>query len=673
MRSCSPPAAHPSGLALSVHHPPVRLVRAGGTFAYTVPVRLPFLPGPSDDESFSLPLLPRGPRLAAVVLAFFALGLLVYGKSLGNGFVRWDDGLLITENPLIRAITPRTVAGMFSTFDPELYIPLTFLTYAFDFAVGGTQPFIYHFHSLVLHIFNALLLAWLLFLVFRRDWVALLGGAVFLLHPLNVEAVAWASARKDVLSTFWFLMTVLTYLYARDRGGRWLPIFSVACFLLACLSKVVVITLPLLLLLLDDLLGRPRSVRMLTDKLAYVALSVVFGLVAVLGKTGVLAQSTLAEKVLMAGKSAGFYLRMFLWPTGLSVVYPYIGEVSAAKPEFWIPPLILLILLACACLLRRRTRVAFFALAFYLVAVSPSFINFAKGDNDLYFASDRYAYLPMLGLVVGACGLFAWVAARIRRPMPVAAVGAVACLACAALTVRQSLTWADTKSLFLHAIDLYPESYVAHANLANAYRREGDDASAIAAFEKSVAIRAHPRTLSNLGAVQRKLGQLDAAQATYDRALAVDPRSPDAHFGLGLLREAQGHIDDALAEYRKTVEIEPLYEQAHSNIGTLLLKRGDTDGAVAAFRAAIAANQLFPDARYNLGVALTRAGDTEGAIASYAQAIGIDPTMVSARLNLGVLLYNSGDTEAARRQFLEVLRLDPGNAGATKALRQIGQ
>ena len=208
--------------------------------------------------------------------AFFALALLVYGASLTNEFVVWDDGLLIYENPIVQEISPWSITQAFTTYDPELYIPLTFLSYQIDYAIAGIEPFFYHFHNLVLHTLNAILILVCVYMLSRSKWIALFCGLVFLVHPVHTEAVVWASARKDTLSTFFFFGSLLSYLFYREKmchgePGRTMtegssldrarddtvslshPLYlmSLGCFLLGLLAKVSVFSLPIILLLVD--------------------------------------------------------------------------------------------------------------------------------------------------------------------------------------------------------------------------------------------------------------------------------------------------------------------------------------------------------------------------------------------------------------------------------------
>lgn len=250
------------------------------------------------------PPLPSRPLLWWIIGAFFLILLIIYGSSLTNDFVRWDDGLLIYENPAIRSITPSTLKTIFTSYDPELYIPLTFFSYQIDYLIGGTHAAIYHAQNLLWHTLNALLVALLLWRLTRQGWPSLFGGLLFALHPLNTETVAWSSARKDVLSTFFFLVSLLSYLSYRTQKKRSAYAFSLLSFTLGLLSKVTVITLPVVLFLFDFREHRRWSGKMLVEKIPYLLLSVLFAVIATAGKSGVLSASTLSEKILLSLRGA---------------------------------------------------------------------------------------------------------------------------------------------------------------------------------------------------------------------------------------------------------------------------------------------------------------------------------------------------------------------------------
>lgn len=628
----------------------------------------------------TLPPLPRLRTLLLTIAGFFGVALLIYGWSLHDAFVRWDDGMLIYENPVIRTINIASMKWVFTHFDPELYIPLTFFTYQIDYLIGGINPFLYHLDNLILHTFNALLVMWLLFLMLRHRWIALFCGLLFLVHPLHTEAVEWASARKDVLSTFFFLSSIIAYLYYQNRPNPnpnpnpsyWV---SVTLFLLGLLSKVMIITLPLVLLLIDWHREREVDRRMFTDKIPYVALSILFGLIGLLGKQGVVASSSTASKILMAGKSMAFYVHQFFWPLRLSLLYPYTKAITITSPDFFLSWIFVIALIAAALFLRNRLRTATVGILFFFVTVSPTLLNFAKGgDLDIYFASDRYAYVPSIGLIIALASLVAFVLQKRQWNRAGFVVGTLLLATLAGLAYRQSLVWADTRSLFYNVIRLYPDSsYVAHNNLGNMYRLDGDLPAAINEYKQALAIRPHAKTYSNLGAAYRKQRNYTDALDAYARALALDPQSPAAHFGLGIVYADQGRLVEAEAEYKKSITLDPTDEAVEVNLGALYAAQNRFDDAIVQYKKALAKNPYYPQAAYNLGVAESSIGNFDAAIGAYRDAISFDPTMIPARINLALLLYNQkGDRPGSGKQFRAILKLNPANASAISALRQMG-
>ncbi len=469
------------------------------------------------ETALDLPSLPSRSVLLWIVGGFAVLLACIYGASVSNGFVRWDDGLLIYENPAIRHISPSTLKTIFTTYDPELYIPLTFFSYQVDFLFGGTHAFVYHLQNLLWHGLNALLVTWLAFLLTRRGWAALAAGLLFAVHPLHAEAVAWAAARKDVLSTFFFLSSVIAYLYARARASRRLYWLGVGLFLLGLLAKVSVITLPLVLLLIDDLQGRAKDRTMLADKLPHLFLAVVFGILAMVGKQGVFTSVSPWQMLLLACRSAVFYLQALAWPAYYSVLYPFDRSIAVASPEIVVSVLMVLGLVALALAMYRRQRWIFFGVCFYLLTLAPTMTNLIKG-NHTYLGSDRYAYIPSIAVfVLIGFGLTRWVETRGRQSsrertglMATAMIGVLV----AGLAVRshaQAAVWRDSETLFLNVLARYPDSDIAHNNLGNVYRRQGRLDEAMEQLQAALAW-APADAKNNIANVLRARGDLPAAE-----------------------------------------------------------------------------------------------------------------------------------------------------------------
>lgn len=623
-------------------------------------------------EVLSLEMTPQRRFILTVIAGFFAISAIVYGQAVRRSeFVRWDDGMLVYENPVIREITPRSVARIFSMYDPELYIPLTFLSYQIDYQIGGIHPFQYHLTNFLFHTLNGLLVAWFATLFFRRKWLGIFCGLVFLLHPLHTEAIMWVSGRKDLLSTFFFLLTLIQWVRWRGDGVRRLFILAVAFFALALLSKIMAVTLPVILLLLDWREKRVLSREIFIEKIPFFALSVLFGIIGFGGKTGVVASSSTWEKILMAGKSSLFYVQKILWPDFFSLLYPYHKNVIITSPDFYVPIIVWTLIVALVLLSLRRTRDIAFGFAFFFVTLAPTFLNFTKGgDLDVYFASDRYAYVPSIGVFLALIAAVLPLIERWRRAATAMAVFIVITLGYRSFL--QSQVWRTTYLLLSHVLLHYPDSHVAHNNIANAWRLEGRLDDAIGEFQKALAIKPHPKIYANLGGVYRKQGRIDEALATYAQALALDPGSKDATMGRGLVFFVQKDYAAAEADFLQAIAIDQRYLQAHTNLGATYVAQGRLDEAIREYRIALVINPFFPEAHYNLGVALMELGRADEALEAFAAAVGEAPRFLPARINYGLLLYKSGDRGGAAEQFRAILEIDPENAAARRALQQMG-
>lgn len=612
----------------------------------------------------------RTPTFWLIIGLFFFSGFLVYHQSLWNPFVRWDDGLLIYDNPAIRAITPKTIAKVFTSYDPELYIPLTFISYQIDYAIGGTSPTIYHLTNLLFHTLNALLVCWFFTLLGFRRFVAVVCGLLFLLHPLNTEAVVWASARKDVLSIFFGLCSLNLYLVYRNENRKiWLT-FSLVLFLMALLSKVILAVLPAVLLLF--LWQRSSLSKQELFRLSpYFLLSGIFIIVAIFGKRDVLASATLWETALMAAKSTVFYIQKFIMPTGLSVLYPYTDTIAISSIDFLLPVVAVLLLGGYGMYALWKKQQIGLAIALFFIALVPTYSNFSKG-GDYYFASDRYAYFALLGLLWLVAIAFEKITAKLNHKnilygSSIALLGIFGWMSTA-----QANVWSSTESLFQHAVELYPNAHVAHANIANMYNRDGKLDAALKEYTIALQIHDHPRTRSNVANVYRKQKLYEQSEAEYNHALQQNPDAKEAHFGLGVLYAELGKYDQAISSYTRALEIDPTYAEVNINFGALYMQLDNLDAALEQFDRALAIIPYSPEANYNRAVALRKLKRTKEAIEAYENAIKAEPSFVAARINLALLYHERGRIEEAIEQFQTVLQYDPGNSRAISALQQLG-
>lgn len=619
----------------------------------------------------------RSARFGFAAIALI-VGFLVYGGSLNNAFVRWDDGMLIYENPAIRQISAASLHWIFTHFDPELYIPFTFFSYQIDYSIAGQSPWFYHFHSLLLHIVSSTLAGLAMVRITGQRSMGMLCGLLFLVHPLHTEAVAWASGRKDVLSGALFFASMLMYFLWLHSGHRSQYYASLVFLLLGLLSKVMVATLPAVLLLLLWASDRmqPKKILELTP---FFALSSVFVLVGMLGKHNLIGATPLTTKIFMAFYSTAFYLGKIFWPRNFSVLYPYTGTVEFLSQTFLLSVAVSLALLATALFAWKRQRLISVGILWYFITIAPTYMNLGvKGEMDMYFASDRYAYLPSVGIFLAFAALLSAVATHMAQRLRISVqhikntCAAAILLPLGILAQGQSMVWKDTETLFHNVIRHYPaSSHVAYNNLGNMERLRGNLDLAIDYYHQALALRKHSKTWSNLGAAYRRKKMYSEARDAYSNALALDFQSPYAHFGLGILQAEVGESSSAEQSYLKAIELEPLYEEVYVNLGSLLHRQGGEEEALRRLNEAIEINPLFADAHYNRAVVLHKLGRIKEAIEAYENVLHLNPNTIPARINLGILLAYEGDLEHAREQFQIVLDIDPDNALARSALQQL--
>ena len=397
-----------------------------------------------------------------------ALVAVAFGRAVFFDFAPIDDHALIYQNLAIRDPSWASVANFFTRFDPELYIPLTYLSYFVDHLVFGAEPWAFHLHNLVLHGVNALLVGTLLWKLSGSRLLSAICALLFAVHPLHTEAVVWIAARKDLLSAFFALLAVFCVLHAEEGGrSRWM-VAAFAAFLLGLLAKVSIAGLPLILLFLT------RSVRKTAP---FLIASIVFAIVAIVGKAEVIASVALLQRLFLTLYGMGAVVLRMIVPIDMAVMYA-LPEPSGASVLVALLPLVLLPL---AFFLRRSMPLVAFGVAWMLVTLLPPALN-AQSDAlaaGATFAADRYGYLPSVGLLIVLAGMCLHAMQRADDRSRSIACWVIAAFAAALASLfiflarAQVGTWSDQKLLFMHAILVTPSSADAHVSLARILRREG--------------------------------------------------------------------------------------------------------------------------------------------------------------------------------------------------------
>ncbi|MCC6847407.1 MAG: tetratricopeptide repeat protein [Deltaproteobacteria bacterium] len=602
-------------------------------------------------------------------LALLLLTLVAYAPAFRAGFV-WDDDDYVTDNAALEDLGGLVRIWLEPGATPQYY-PLTFTSFWIERRIFGDAPLGYHATNVALHGLNAVL-AWrvLAALGLPGAWLA---AAVFALHPVHVESVAWITERKNVLSGACYLAALLAALGLADAppasgpdagARRRRALVVLAAFGAALLAKTVTCTLPVILLLLVWWRRGRVEGRDLRAVAPLLALGLALALVTVwmerthVGARGVAWDLSFAERVLIAGRALWFYAATLAWPHPLAFVYPR-WAIDAAAFRPWLFPLAAAAVAGGAWTARGRVgRAPAAALAGFAVTLAP-----ALGFVDVYpmrytFVADHYQYLASLFLIAPAAAL---AAPRAARPGAGPALAAVALLALlAALTWRRAETFRDPETLWRDVMAKNPGASMAPINLGMWLHRRGRSEEAAAML--TAALRLDPddaEVEGDLGIVLAALGRGAEARIHLERAVALAPESPQARNNLANALAGDGRLDEAVAHYRRAVALAPGYADAQNNLANVLAQQGAVDEAVRHYEAALAADPRYAAAHANLAAVLTRLGRNDAAIAHYRDALRLDPRQPDAARGLGAQLAARGAWDEAIEHLASAARLRP--------------
>jgi tetratricopeptide (TPR) repeat protein len=651
--------------------------------------------------------------LAAIVWA-------VFGQTLGYGFVNFDDDIYVYDNPEVaQGLTLKGIASAFSCGHTDNWVPLTTISHMLDSQFYGLNAGGHHLTNILLHTVTAILL----FLVLRQMtgalWRSAFVAAVFAVHPLRVESVAWVAERKDVLGGVFFMLTIGAYVrYARRPWSTVRYGLVLLLFALCLMSKPTVVTLPFVLLLLDYwplnrfLLSAPAHtgagivwrlenfsvpLRLIAEKIPMLMFSFASCILTVLAERGGI-QSVekfpLHLRIENALVSYAVHVERMFYPAKLAVLYPY--------PVNGLPLLeiILAFLLLAAISLgvffwRRKYACLLVGWLWYLGMFVPMIGLIQVG---LQAQADHHTYLPQIGLYL----LLTWAAAdlcagwRHRR----AIMGICTMIILAALIFRahtQTAYWRNGETLWAHtlactsdnfvghhglgqalfemgredeaiahyqqALQINPGYAVAHYNLGIALFRKGKVDEAIAHYQQALQIKPdYAEAHNNLGGVLLQEGDVDEAIAHLQKALQINPNNAEAHYNLGCALIRKNNADEAITEFQKALQIKPDYAEACYNLGIVLLQKGRADEAITQFQKVLQTKPDYADACYNFGIALSQKGRADEAITQFQKVLQINPDDTDALYNLGSVLFQKGDVDEAIAQFQKVLQIDRGYA-----------
>jgi len=594
--------------------------------------------------------------------------LLVFGQVGGYSFINFDDDLYVYNNPHVRGgLSKEGVSWAFTTFDATNWHPLTWISHMADVQLFGLDAGWHHRVNVLFHLANTALLFLVLWRMTGGLWESAIVGALFAVHPLHVESVAWMAERKDVLSTLFWLLTMGAYLgyVRRPSVWRYLPVFVFLALGLMC--KPMLVTLPFVLLLLDWWpLGRlsPHVLgRRILEKAPLLALSTASCIITYIAQSqgkavvsfGIVTVGLRLSNVLM---SYAIYLEKTVWPSSLAVFYPHPATIGAGIPAWKVAGAGLLLAGISFLVLRERQRRPYLAVGwFWYLGTLVPVIGLVQVGGASH--ADRYTYVPLIGVFLAV----AWGVPELlpKRRWRQRVLGGSAGAVLAALTVAAYIQvgyWRDNVTLYSRALAVTGRNWVILYNLGLAYEDRGEHSGAIACFLEAVRINPeYALAWYNLGVVSGKLGRDQESLGYYREVLRVDPKHVNAWYNMGLASGKLGRDQESLGYYREALRIDPKHVNAWYNLGLACAKLGQLREAIDYFGETVRIKPDYALAWYNLGVASAKLGQLQEAIGYFRESIRIDSKYAKAWYFQGMIYEKLGRRKEAEDSFREAGRL----------------
>jgi len=602
-------------------------------------------------------------------------------------FINLDDNVYVTDNRHIQdGLTIQGVTWAFTTIHGGHWHPLTWLSHMLDCQLYGLKPSGHHLTNLAFHIANTLLL----FLVLKRMtgalWRSCFVAVLFALHPLRVESVAWVAERKDVLSTFFWMLTMWAYIRYVERPKLHRYMLTLLFFALGLTSKPMLVTLPFVLLLLDYWpLGRfqlspssmnPKSpsskpintndqismaLRLIREKAPFFLLSALLSILTVFtvqqgGGVKSWEIYPLQTRVANALVSYVSYIEKMIWPRHLAVFYPYPEAFPLWKVGGGVFFLIFLTFLA----IRAARKYPYLAVGwFWYIGTLVPVIGLVQ--DGMQAMADRFTYVPLIGLFIMITWsvtdiLAGWRYRRIVLPISAGILLSILMI----VTKLQVQHWQNSITLFIHSLDVTSNNSLVHNNLGAALGGQGRIQEAIAHYTEALRIRPdYAEAHINLGSALMRQGKIQEAVAHFTEALRIRPDSAEAQNNLGSALMRQGKIQEAIAHFTEALRISPDHPGVHYNLGVVLQGQGKIQEAIMHFAEAVRIRPGYEIAHNNLGVALVGEGRIQEGIAHFAKAVQVKPDYVDAHINLGFGYLTVGDKVSALEEYKILKKLNP--------------
>src|SRR6266568_7033039 len=612
--------------------------------------------------------------------------VLVYEPVFHAQFIGYDDPGYVTANPqVLSGATLANLRWAFVTSHTGNWHPVTWISLMLNSQYLGSSAGAFHAVNLLLHVANTLLLFLWLYGATGTKWRGALVAALFALHPLHVQSVAWISERKDVLSTLFWMLTLLVYTDYAKTGRISHYFFALLLFGIGLMAKPMLVSLPVVLLLLDYWpLGRfaeRRTFGLLIEKLPFLALSIASSVVTLLVQREKAMTSLGTIPIFLRLENAVLayvaYIGKMFSPTGLAVIYPYNLHPSAIRALLSLATLV--VVSAAVIRIGRHKPYLFTGWFWFLITLVPVIGIVQVGSQSM---ADRYTYIPLICLFV----ILAWggweALSLLRIPRFVQALGAsMALVLCAGLTRAQLRYWHDSIALFQHALNVTVVNGVAEGNLgyALAEQEEHDKAiphykAALQSYPKAV-LQSYPRTnatvWNNFGSSLAATGKLEEAINAFQNALTLDPSMGDAHQNLALALARSGRLQESLIHFRDAARLEPENVRVHNIYAVMLGAAGRSDEAIQEFQIALQLAPGFAATHVNLANLLAKQHRRDEAMAHYLEALRLNPAFVEAHCYVASLLLEQGRTKDAAAHDIAALQIKADYVPAMESLAWI--
>ena len=620
---------------------------------------------------------------SALLISFFLIFIIaaLFWRVQYFGFIHYDDVLYVTDNTHVQGgLSCEGFMWAMTTFQASNWHPLTWLSLMADYELFWLNPAGYHWTNLLFHMANSVLLFWVINSMTGALWRSAFVAALFAVHPLHIESVVWIAERKDVLSTFFWMLTMGAYVrYVRHPVlSRYLAILL--AFILGLLAKPMLVSLPFVLLLLDywplrrfhfgQLSGLSRPI---VEKVPLFILSGASALVTFLVQKNAEAMASLeflsmGTRVANAFVSYAVYVVKTFWPAGLAIFYP-LPEIWPVWQVVW-SVLLVLGVTVCAVGCIRRYPYGVVGWLWYLGTLVPVIGLVQVGSQAM---ADRYTYIPLIGLFIvvvwgGADFLRGW---RYGRTVGVLAAAAVLS-AVMLVTWFQVQRWRNSIAIFTHALKVTQDNYFVNNNLGVALFQDGRIADAIFHFQEAARINPdHPDAYNNMGFVMAFHGKHEEALPYYFRALQLKQNDERLQNNLANSLSDLGRLDEAIHHFREVLKIRPDYAEGHNNIGVAFARQNRWDEAIPHFQNALRIKPHYTDAENNMGSALARQGKFVEAVRCFKRVLQYDSGSAKSHNNLGAVLMRMGRLEEAARHFIAALSIKAEYADARNNLNML--